>query len=339
MGSCDGEITTTGDGGAFFGMVYSGETRPRPIVHRPAIWISGWLHRIAGWLWDWAERPAEGVPLTPEQLEAHTVVLRDPALEDRLPWPVTIYSDRYGGTYSGGDWLAAIGWAPLFDSPPFDSDVPCFEWWEGQGGARIGRGPTPADALEDLRDRWELAGRPWEYDWNGVQEGEAGLPIDADHAAEVRERAAIAREVVRLYQEDGDPDPAAWLVQGLEPAPDIRFEWAPGHVVISETKAEEEFLAERTAGPDAPARCPAVWASAAGRSRCLLAEGHEGHHETVGGILWQGWTVPERPHGPGEQCPDVAPSLLNGLPTGPRCQLVAGHDGPHRAGESEWREL
>lgn len=330
----DHKTSGDGEGGAFFGIVYSGENRPRPIVGRPAAWLADQLHRVAGRLYDWAQRPAEGVPLTAEQLEVHTIDVRGPALDERLPWPVTVYSDRYGGTYSGGDWLAAIGWAPLFDSPPFDSDVPCFEWWEDGGGARIGRGPTPDAALADLHDRWEVAGRPREFDWDGVQEGETGPPVDAEHAAEVRQRdwrraSAILREYLAGDGPELAPDPVSWL-DWPDEGKDIRFQWRPGHVVIFEGGADAAILAERVNRPAPPERCVA-WMFG---NRCVLPTGHPGHHETAGGMMWKGWPVTA----PG-QCPNVAPSLLNGLPTGPQCELEAGHDGPHRAGESDWREL
>ena len=254
-----GQKTGDDDGGAFFGMVYSGDTRPRPIVHRPAVWLAGRLHRVAGWLWDWAERPAPGIPLTAEQLEERTVVLGDPVdflgrQADRLPWPVTVYSDRYGGTYSAGDWLAAIGWAPLFDSPAFDGDVPCFEWWEDGGGARIGRGLSPAHAIDDLTRRWDEAGRPREFDWNDLPEQTDGPAdvIDAEHAAGVRERSAIAREVLDSMGED-PADPGRWLAWP-EGGQDIRFQWHPGHVIIFEGGADAEFLAERVNRPAPPER-------------------------------------------------------------------------------------
>jgi hypothetical protein len=82
------------------------------------------------------------------------------------PYPLTVYADRYSGTYSGGVWLAAAGVSPLFESPAFADDVPCFEWW-GAGGARIGRGDSPNAAVIDFLRRWREAGEPVEFDWNG----------------------------------------------------------------------------------------------------------------------------------------------------------------------------
>ena len=45
-------------------------------------------------------------------------------------YPVTILTDRYGGTYSGGRWLA-------FDLPPEEipfevdaDDVTCYKFWK-----------------------------------------------------------------------------------------------------------------------------------------------------------------------------------------------------------------
>lgn len=70
-------------------------------------------------------------------------------------YPVTIISDRYGGTYSGAPWLA-------FNLDPEDipedvsgDDVECMMFWEWhrQEDLPVGRGATPDEALQDLGTR------------------------------------------------------------------------------------------------------------------------------------------------------------------------------------------
>lgn len=67
-------------------------------------------------------------------------------------YPVTIICDRYGGTYSGAEWLA-------FNLDPEDvpkdvagDDVECMMFWEQhrQDALSVGRGTTPDEALQDL---------------------------------------------------------------------------------------------------------------------------------------------------------------------------------------------
>lgn len=68
-------------------------------------------------------------------------------------YPVTILTDRYGGTYSGGRWLA-------FDlSPeeiPFEvdaDDVTCYKFWKSTD-ILVGLGSTPDEALKDLENKY-----------------------------------------------------------------------------------------------------------------------------------------------------------------------------------------
>jgi hypothetical protein len=73
---------------------------------------------------------------------------------DRL-WPVTITPDRYGGTYSGGVWLAFPLNPSAVPDGPFGSDVFANDWWSDIGDPPIGRGATPDGAYDDLGRRLE----------------------------------------------------------------------------------------------------------------------------------------------------------------------------------------
>ena len=66
-----------------------------------------------------------------------------------VKYPLTIISDRYDGTYSGGGWLAF----PLdYDEIPEDvngDDLACVAFWEAYYGP-VGKGNSAQSALDDL---------------------------------------------------------------------------------------------------------------------------------------------------------------------------------------------
>jgi hypothetical protein len=68
----------------------------------------------------------------------------------RATYPVTIVLDRYGGTYSGGAWIA---W-PLLpeDIPgePTGDDTAAIVFWSNPRIHSCGRGSTPNEALANL---------------------------------------------------------------------------------------------------------------------------------------------------------------------------------------------
>lgn len=64
-------------------------------------------------------------------------------------YPCTIVSDRYSGTYSGGQWLA---WPLDYDNVPGGSDAgdcECGDFWRHYKRP-VGKGNTPQEALDDL---------------------------------------------------------------------------------------------------------------------------------------------------------------------------------------------
>ena len=69
-------------------------------------------------------------------------------------YPLTIVSDRYGGTYSGGDFTA---WnMDYYEIPtdPAEDDVTCMMFWDTTDIV-VGRGATPQEAVDDLKRRLE----------------------------------------------------------------------------------------------------------------------------------------------------------------------------------------
>jgi len=69
--------------------------------------------------------------------------------------PVTITPDRYGGTYSGGVWLAFPLNPSVVPDGPFGGDVFANAWWAELGDVPVGRGETPDRAYDDLSQRLE----------------------------------------------------------------------------------------------------------------------------------------------------------------------------------------
>ncbi len=65
-------------------------------------------------------------------------------------YPVTIIQDRYGGTYSGGKWLAFNLDAEDIPQGVSGSDYPCADFW-GENTLPVGKGSTPEEALEHLK--------------------------------------------------------------------------------------------------------------------------------------------------------------------------------------------
>lgn len=69
-------------------------------------------------------------------------------------WPLIIISDRYGGTYSGGEFVA---WNCYINQLPPEQawgDCECCDFWANYDGYPIcGKGATIEEALKDLQDK------------------------------------------------------------------------------------------------------------------------------------------------------------------------------------------
>jgi hypothetical protein len=99
----------------------------------------------------------------------------DPGCGDDCPYPCVIVNDRYGGSYSGGPWVAY----PLFAEPegPSGQDHEATAFWDAYASAPaqpIGVGETPDEALADLRakargERDWRAGKRWWLDCEGAR--------------------------------------------------------------------------------------------------------------------------------------------------------------------------
>lgn len=64
-------------------------------------------------------------------------------------YPLTITSDRYGGAYSGGDFLAWKLLPENIPTEPWEDDVTCYEFWHDTD-IICGRGKTPEEAVANL---------------------------------------------------------------------------------------------------------------------------------------------------------------------------------------------
>lgn len=75
------------------------------------------------------------------------------ALKDRLVAPLCIVQDRYGGCYSGAEYLAFNMEPYLVTELDVDAgDMSCRDFWEYEAKEYIiGKGNTPLEALCDLQ--------------------------------------------------------------------------------------------------------------------------------------------------------------------------------------------
>ena len=102
---------------------------------------------------------------------------RLPAEQPQSLFPQVVARTRYGGTYSGGSWIAYVPTDNDLALPDaaFAGDVECARWWLADGAEhpdtnRIGRGETPHHAIADLDRRWRQAGSPASFSWRRQQQ-------------------------------------------------------------------------------------------------------------------------------------------------------------------------
>lgn len=71
--------------------------------------------------------------------------------------PILVISDRYGGAYSGGDWVAfGRGDVDIVKASlerVWDGDVECRFFWTDEMKAVTGQGETPCEAVSKLKRR------------------------------------------------------------------------------------------------------------------------------------------------------------------------------------------
>jgi hypothetical protein len=67
-------------------------------------------------------------------------------------YPLTIIADRYGGSYSGAEFLAFNKYEDEVPHEISADDSTCMNfWWSGEGKEMlVGRGGTPNEALSTL---------------------------------------------------------------------------------------------------------------------------------------------------------------------------------------------
>ena len=81
-------------------------------------------------------------------------------------YPTYVRESRYNGVYEGGQWIAWSGYSDLPDDAT-GGDLECQSFFMEPRSARIGRGRTPDQAVNDLIERWDVAGRPTDFSLNG----------------------------------------------------------------------------------------------------------------------------------------------------------------------------
>ena len=70
-------------------------------------------------------------------------------------WPITVTTDRYGGGYSKGKFLA-FNLLPWQLPEAIDGDdITCMDFWAGDGckAYTVGKGSTASEAIEDLENQ------------------------------------------------------------------------------------------------------------------------------------------------------------------------------------------
>jgi len=92
---------------------------------------------------------------------------------DALPYPLTVFTSRYQGTYEGG-WCIALNEHPGSDvvASATGSDVECATWYANYERYKpIGRGRTHEAAIQDLKAKLEVEpDKAWpEFTWRQTQ--------------------------------------------------------------------------------------------------------------------------------------------------------------------------
>ena len=65
-------------------------------------------------------------------------------------YPLTITADRYGGAYSGGNFIAWNLEPSEVPKEPFEDDVGCAMFWDSDKAVLCGKGDTPEEAVANL---------------------------------------------------------------------------------------------------------------------------------------------------------------------------------------------
>lgn len=79
-------------------------------------------------------------------------------------YPVTIIADRYTGSYSGAKWLAFQLDEGDIPADISGGDPDCESFWRSHSDLLlpVGKGETPNEALEDLKDKAKKYYESWE---------------------------------------------------------------------------------------------------------------------------------------------------------------------------------
>jgi len=101
----------------------------------------------------WPEKIKNFLPYCENELQAQDLAIGvDFGLKEREYYPLTIISDRYNGTYSGGKYTA---WPLDFYHVPEEideGDPDCQKFWDSYKGI-VGKGSTIQEAHDDLLNK------------------------------------------------------------------------------------------------------------------------------------------------------------------------------------------
>ena len=85
-------------------------------------------------------------------------------------YPLTIVSDRYDGTYSGGKYLALNSWPEDVSEDIHGSDLECRDFWikvSKNPKFIVGKGETVQEAYDDLK---ENIIKYWKKNWRKIND-------------------------------------------------------------------------------------------------------------------------------------------------------------------------
>lgn len=112
--------------------------------------------KLKKWLHNDLYEATNKMSFSEESLKNYFEIMKDvekcfKSEEDEI-YPLTIISDRYNGTYSGGGYLAFNLYSDQIPEEVSGSDLECASFWNNTQ-LIVGKGSTPENAHQDLFDK------------------------------------------------------------------------------------------------------------------------------------------------------------------------------------------